>query len=222
LRNFFKRVFHVNTQRLLKIDVERVSVHPFAPVLGLVMLGGKYNTMQVHLNVLFLGEGMRRFAQMGWSTGLGMEAALRVGQVLCWCASLALLTWVVMQWMVPAPSLAPALPEQASNKFQMDQSAEARLLGVERAGGVTPPSVKVLGIFADAHGRGAAVLSVEGQASVSKSVGDEVANGWTLFQVEATRVVLDRQGLRHSVDLPIQRADPNMLVRVPSEAPASR
>jgi general secretion pathway protein C len=159
---------------------------------------------------------MRRFALRGWSTGFGFGAALRIGQVLCWCASVALITWVVMQWMVPAPSVLPALPEQVSNKFQVDQSAEARLLGVEQAGGVTPPSVKVLGIFADAHGRGAAVLSVDGQPASSKSVGEEVANGWTLAQVEATRVVLDRQGLRHNVDLPIQRADPNMLVRVPA------
>lgn len=160
---------------------------------------------------------MRRFAHMGWPTWLVGEASLRLGSVLCWCASVGVLSWVAMQWMVPAPQVAPAMPQQASAKFQVDQSAEARLLGVEQAGGVTPPSVKLLGIFADAHGRGAAVLSVEGQSAVSKSVGDEVANGWTLAQVEATRAVLDHQGLRHSVDLPIQGADPNMLVRVPAK-----
>lgn len=107
------------------------------------------------------------------------------------------------------------MPSESSTKYQMDQSAEARLMGVETTGGLTPPSIKLLGLFASESGQGAAVMSIEGQPAQSKSVGEEVANGWTLDEVGPSFAVLVRSGQRHQVDLPLLQADPNMLIRMP-------
>ncbi|HEY1057176.1 MAG TPA: hypothetical protein VGE55_00440 [Limnobacter sp.] len=135
---------------------------------------------------------------------------------LCmWAAAAGLAVWLVIQWMAPAPVVAQAMPADMSAQFQMDQSAEARLLGVETAGGLTPPSVNVLGVFAAGDGTGAAVLSIEGQPAQSKSVGEEVANGWTLDEVGATFAVIGRSGQRVQLNLPVLQADPNLLKRVP-------
>lgn len=108
------------------------------------------------------------------------------------------------------------MPEQASAKYQMDQSPEARLMGVETAGGLTPPSVTLMGVFANGEGQGAAVMSIDGQPAQSRRVGDEVANGWTLEEVGPTFAVMRRSGQRHQVNLPVLEADPNLLRRVPA------
>ncbi|WP_334119027.1 type II secretion system protein N [Limnobacter sp.] len=137
-------------------------------------------------------------------------------RTLLWLACVALAVWVLIQLFAPAPQVAPAMPAQASAKYQIDQSPEARLMGVETAGGLTPPSVSLLGIFANSEGKGAAVMSIEGQPAQSRRVGDEVANGWTLEEVGPTFAVMRRSGQRHQVNLPILEADPNMLRRVPA------
>lgn len=144
-----------------------------------------------------------------------LVAVLRMG---LWLASVALLVWVLLQLFAPAPELAPAMPEQASAKYQIDQSPEARLLGVETAGGLTPPSVSLMGVFANSAGQGAAVMSIDGQPAQSKRVGEEVANGWTLEEVGPTFAVMRRSGQRHQVNLPVLEADPNLLRRIPANA----
>lgn len=136
--------------------------------------------------------------------------------MLLWLACVALAVWLLIQLFAPAPQVALAMPAQGSAKYQIDQSPEARLMGVETAGGLTPPSVNLLGIFANSEGKGAAVMSIEGQPAQSKRVGDEVANGWTLEEVGPTFAVMRRSGQRHQVNLPILEADPNMLRRVPA------
>ena len=138
-------------------------------------------------------------------------------RLLLWLASAALAAWVLIQLFAPAPEVAPAMPAQASAKYQIDQSPEARLMGVETAGGLTPPSVSLLGVFANEQGEGAAVMSIEGQPAQSKKVGDDVANGWELSEVGPTFAVLRRGGQRHQVNLPTQGVDPNMLRRIPAE-----
>lgn len=133
-----------------------------------------------------------------------------------WLAVVGLAVWVVIRFLAPAPQVAPAMPEQASAKYQIDQSPEARLMGVETAGGLTPPSVTLTGVFANGAGQGAAVMSIDGQPAQSRRVGDEVANGWTLEEVGPTFAVMRRSGQRHQVNLPILEADPNLLRRVPA------
>jgi general secretion pathway protein C len=137
-------------------------------------------------------------------------------RMVLWLGAVGLAVWVLIKLFAPAPVVAPAVPAQASAKYQIDQSPEARLMGVETAGGLTPPSVNLLGIFANSEGKGAAVMSIEGQPAQSKRVGDEVANGWTLEEVGPTFAVMRRSGQRHQVNLPILGADPNLLRRVPA------
>ncbi|HEX4919000.1 MAG TPA: type II secretion system protein N [Limnobacter sp.] len=141
--------------------------------------------------------------------------ALRGVAALLWALAVGLFVWVVIQLLAPSPTLAPAMPAQASANFQIDQSPEARLLGVETTGGLTPPAVNLLGVFANESGQGAAVMSIDGQPAQSKRVGDEVANGWMLDEVGPTFAVMRRSGQRHQVDLPVLKADPNLLKRVP-------
>ncbi|MCE2744564.1 MAG: hypothetical protein LW710_01495 [Burkholderiales bacterium] len=137
-------------------------------------------------------------------------------RVALWLGAVGLAVWVLIKLVAPAPVVAPAMPAQASANYQIDQSAEARLMGVETAGGLTPPSVALLGVFANSEGKGAAVMSIEGQPAQSKRVGDEVANGWTLEEVGATFAVMRRSGQRHQINLPVLQADPNLLRRVPA------
>ena len=137
-------------------------------------------------------------------------------RMLLWLLSVGLVVWVLIRLLAPAPEVAPAMPDQASAKYQIDQSPEARLMGVETAGGLTPPSVNLVGVFANSEGKGAAVMSIEGQPAQSKRVGEEVANGWTLEEVGPTFAVMRRSGQRHQVNLPILEADPNLLRRVPA------
>jgi general secretion pathway protein C len=149
--------------------------------------------------------------QFIWSAGLV--------QVLCmvlWLSAVGLAVWVFIKLFAPAPVLAPAMPAQVSANYQFDQSAEARLMGVETAGGLTPPSVNLLGVFANMQGQGAAVMSIEGQPAQSKRVGDEITNGWMLEEVGPTFAVMRRSGQRHQVNLPMLDADPNLLRRVPA------
>lgn len=136
---------------------------------------------------------------------------------LLWAGAVALAVWVLIQLWAPAPVVAPQVPSQASARFQVDQSAEARLMGVETRGGLTPPSVNLLGIFANSEGKGAAVMSIEGQPAQSKRVGDEVSNGWVLDELGPTFAVLRRSGQRHQINLPIPGADPNLLRRIPAQ-----
>lgn len=137
-------------------------------------------------------------------------------RMLLWLLSVGLVVWVGIKLFAPAPEVAPAMPDQASAKYQIDQSPEARLMGVETEGGLTPPSVNLVGVFANSEGNGAAVMSIDGQPAQSKRVGDEVANGWTLEEVGPTFAVMRRSGQRHQVDLPVLGVDPNLLRRVPA------
>lgn len=133
---------------------------------------------------------------------------------LVYLGTAALVVWLFIQVLAPSVEVAPSMQSAPSARFQMNQSAEARLLGVETTGGLTPPSVKLMGVFASDQGQGAAVLSVEGKPAASFNVGDNVANGWRLSEVSSTSAVLSRSGQRHRVNLPSVGFDPNLMKRV--------
>ncbi|WP_329671578.1 type II secretion system protein N [Limnobacter sp.] len=128
---------------------------------------------------------------------------------LMYALSVVIVVAAVQRLRVPAPRIVPAMSATQSDKFQVDQSPEARLLGVETTGGLTPPSVVLNGVFANSKGLGAAVLSIEGQPAVSVAVGEEVANGWKLVQVDPAFAVIERSGQRSKIALPEQQTDPN-------------
>jgi general secretion pathway protein C len=75
-------------------------------------------------------------------------------RMVLWLSTVGLAVWVLIKLFAPAPVVAPAMPAQASANYQIDQSPEARLMGVETAGGLTPPSVNLLGIFCQQRRKG--------------------------------------------------------------------
>ena len=138
-------------------------------------------------------------------------ASLPLVSNLIYASGMVLAVWLGLQLTKPAPFVAESMTTAPSAQFKMDQSAEARLLGVETTGGLTPPSVQVLGVFATTSGQGgAAVLAIEGKPEESVRVGDPVSNGWVLSQVASDHVVLTRTGQRHRVDMPSQNDLPGI------------
>jgi general secretion pathway protein C len=133
-----------------------------------------------------------------------------------WLSCVSLTVWFLIHLLAPAPQAAPAMPMKASTKYQIDRSPEARLMGVETTGGLTPPSLTLLGVFANNEGKGAAVIGVDGQPGQFQRVGDEIINGWILVEVGPTFAVIRRSGLRQQINLPILQVDPELFHRVPN------
>lgn len=129
-------------------------------------------------------------------------------RIALYLGAVAIAVWFGLQISKPAPQVAPLMQTAPSAQFRMDQSAEARLLGVETQGGLTPPAIQLLGTFAseNKHG-GAAVMAVDGKPEESLRVGDAVANGWELAEVGPTHVIITRSGQRHRVELPVVREE---------------
>jgi general secretion pathway protein C len=168
------------------------------------------------LQRLIESHAMKLALKSGFANVTLSPRVLQGLSMLLWLITVGLAVWVLIKLFAPSPVVAPAMPSQASANYQIDQSPEARLMGVETAGGLTPPSVNLVGVFANSEGKGAAVMSIEGQPAQSMRVGDEVANGWTLEEVGPTFAVMRRSGQRHQVNLPVLDADPNLLRRVPA------
>lgn len=148
------------------------------------------------------------------SSTLILDRSSRISGWALYAASIALAVWVVIEWMRPAPVVAPVMQTGSSVSFKMDQAPEARLLGIETTGGLTPPSVKLLGVFAGSSGSGAVVMSIEGKPAESIAVGQEVANGWLLDRVEPQAAVISRRGQTHRVQLPVQPSESPFMKRV--------
>lgn len=122
------------------------------------------------------------------------------------------LIWFGNKWFEPGPDVTPFVQSAPSTDYKLDQSAEARLFGAEVAGGVTPPSVRVVGVFASSSGlSGAAILSVEGGSPESFKVGQELVRGWQVESLSASEVILSRSGQKHKVTAPQAQQSNNFL-----------
>ncbi|NJM31995.1 MAG: hypothetical protein HC848_02755 [Limnobacter sp.] len=146
---------------------------------------------------------------------LTLSGWVSLAKLALYTCTVGLAVWFILKLSEPAPTVAPAMQNAPSAQFRMDQSAEARLLGVETEGGLTPPSLQLLGVFASSSGKGAAILSVEGQPAESMPVGSMVANGWQLDEVGNNFAVISRSGQQHRIELPTEQPDPDLLQRVP-------
>lgn len=132
------------------------------------------------------------------------ERFIPLARMALYLGAVAVGVWFALKIGQPAPQVAPMLQTNPSNQFRMDQSAEARLLGVETQGGLTPPAIQLLGTFASLGGQGgAAVMAIDGKPEESIRTGEPVANGWELMEVGPSHVVITRSGQRHRVDLPV-------------------
>ena len=134
------------------------------------------------------------------------DSLVPAGRIALYLGALAMGVWFGLQIFKPAPQVAPLMQTAPSAQFRMDQSAEARLLGVETQGGLTPPAIQLLGTFASENKQGgAAVMAIDGKPEESLRLGDPVANGWELAEVGPTYVIITRSGQRHRVELPVLR-----------------
>ncbi len=142
---------------------------------------------------------------------------IRIASFMIYLATSAFLIWFLIQWFQPKPDVVPMVSSSPSPQFQLDQSAEARLLGAEVQGGVTPPSVQVIGVFASSSGlSGAAVLAVEGNIPQSYQVGQHLVRGWQIDRITTHEVVISRSGQEHRVAVPQQMQGDRFMTIVPS------
>lgn len=154
-----------------------------------------------------------------------MDAELQGKWMLRWITALlwALIATSAVYWGARAAgrSAAPVAPAAAPLAFADDdparQAAVARLLGAQPAAAAGPgPGLAerfaLLGVIASVTGKGAALISVDGQPARPLSVGAQVAPGYLLKAVGRREAVL-----ASDAQLPVQTI---LSLHVPGAAPA--
>lgn len=127
--------------------------------------------------------------------------------------------WWVWHLLVQIQSISRAtafvtLPMSTTPKPALDQGSGERIAALHLFGMTSsdvlpgPPAgdVAVVGIaFAPEAGASAAILIINGRQQ-SYPVGSLLPNGETLLSIEANRVIIERNGLRHGLDMAIKLA----------------
>lgn len=119
------------------------------------------------------------------------------------CLLSAILAFWGVRLAEKAPPVIPLTPPDPAPK--LDYSLQARLFGAGvQTGAVANISIRLAGVIApgSAQGRGVAVLAVESKPMRAFRTGDEIAPGIRLLEVQATRVVIEQNGVRSEVLLP--------------------
>ena len=113
----------------------------------------------------------------------------------------AQLTWWTIRLMTPPPAPAPvSMP--AVTAHDPDPVLLARAFGqVESAAPAALANVRVTGVYAGGP-ESAAVFVVEGRPAKAVRLGEEVAPGSTLVEVDSQSVTLDSAGVRRRLRLP--------------------
>ena len=120
------------------------------------------------------------------------------------CLLSAILAFWGVRLAEKAPPVIPLTPPDPAPK--LDYSLQARLFGAGvQTGAVAHISIRLAGVIApgSAQGRGVAVLAVESKPMRAYRTGDEIAPGIRLLQVQPTRVVIEQNGVRSEVLLPV-------------------
>ncbi len=120
------------------------------------------------------------------------------------CLLSAILAFWGVRLAEKAPPVVPLTPPDLAPK--LDYSLQARLFGAGvQTGAVANISIRLAGVIApgSAQGRGVAVLAVESKPMRAYRTGDEIAPGIRLLQVQPTRVVIEQNGVRSEVLLPV-------------------
>ena len=137
--------------------------------------------------------------------------AYQLSSLLCFILLGASVAFAYLKFSQPAPVVAQPLGNQVSAQFQVDRSPEARLLGADTTGGLSPPNVQVLGVMAGGKGAGSAVLTIDGQPSVAVVTGGTITNGWVLAEVNPQDIVIARNGNQHRIALPSRASVEGMI-----------
>lgn len=112
---------------------------------------------------------------------LGAQAACALGAGV----------WIALLWAPDAKPPPPALAPASLAGF--DTAPVAAWFGGTRA----RVRIEVQGLIAGAHGRGAALLSVDGAAPRAFRVGDVLAPGVVLVEVKHSGVRIEQDGQDH-------------------------
>lgn len=128
-------------------------------------------------------------------------------------AALAAASAAVWGLRVAAPVQASGIAAMVMPAVQPDAVAVARALGGAAAGTDAPLAAQaapvlesarfaLLGVVAQAHAQGAALLSIDGKPAKPFLVGAQVMDGWTLQSVQGRRATLARSGAELVLELP--------------------
>ena len=101
----------------------------------------------------------------------------------------------------PEPVVAVAAGDRMPRSQPLDTAGVAGLFGA--AGAAGPGRVRLAGVIAEgAHGRGVALLSVDGQPAIAYQAGEPIDADMTLAEVHADRVVVHGAGGAQDIRLP--------------------
>ena len=123
------------------------------------------------------------------------------------CLLSAILAFWGVRLAEKAPPVIPLTPVEPAPR--LDYSLQARLFGAGvQTATAANISIRLAGVIApgSTQGRGIAVLGVESKPMRAFRTGDEIAPGIRLLEVQATRVVIEQNGVRSEVLLPPQNA----------------
>ncbi len=131
-------------------------------------------------------------------------------------AALALLGGVLLYWtrlwFIPHPQPNFESGTRADVEAAEDVSGVSDLFGIaqrEQSSIAVPvgPEVRLFGVVAaSGHGRGYAILQVDGRETLAVREGENIAPGLQLAEVHAEYIVLERDGMRET--LVLQRQNP--------------
>lgn len=112
----------------------------------------------------------------------------------------AILAWWVPRLSEPRPAIAPV--QGNSSGLASDPTVAARLFGAlpVAAQSAVTLNFRVAGLVSGK--RGAALIATDGGTPRSVALGEEVASGWVLVEVEPDRVTLERNGSRSELATP--------------------
>lgn len=129
-------------------------------------------------------------------------AALVLFVALCALATRWMLTFSAMR-TIPVPQAARVAQTEA-----VETGAVATLFGGSAQGGVR--DVQLIGVVADvSDGAGAAIVSLDGGPPKAVRAGTALSQQIRLVEIHGRSVVIERNGVRQEIVLPVQAGAPN-------------
>lgn len=133
---------------------------------------------------------------------LPRAAALVLFVALCALATRWMLTFSAMR-TIPVPQAARVAQTEA-----VETGAVATLFGGSAQGGVR--DVQLIGVVADvSDGAGAAIVSLDGGPPKAVRAGTALSQQIRLVEIHGRSVVIERNGVRQEIVLPVQAGAPN-------------
>jgi len=143
------------------------------------------------------------------------DLPVRTVEVLLLIAIIALATWWALRILTGPPlPVAPSIDLAANANAGPPPDAlldSAQLFGSRRPGALSD-NIQAIGLIADARGKGAVLLSVDGQPAKRYRVGEEV-DGRRIVAIRPGEVELDSQGTRRVYRMSLPELQTTGIVR---------